>query len=189
MRACAFFSPRLDPVLDRGKGHKHPVVPPEVPTRRAVGHAVLDDEPYRQSNHTVSVLTARGCQIGEVRVKVLATLRTVVLRIRDHEITRTPQVKIAQVVQRPLGLLVPIGRVTTAWTPLPLVIATTGDELWRGQVCNRGHPFGGIRPISTWTKHHFAFLVRIPTVSLDIISLVASSCGYDRGQIEDRAAH
>src|SRR5207248_4421791 len=69
MRACAFFSPRLDPVLDRGKGHKHPVVPPEVPTRRAVGHAVLDDEPYRQSNHTVGVLTARGCQIGEVRVK------------------------------------------------------------------------------------------------------------------------
>jgi hypothetical protein len=27
-----------------------------------------------------------------------------------------------------------------------------------------------------------------PTVSLDVISLVASSCGYDRGQIERRAA-
>jgi len=26
IRACAFFSPRLDPVLDRGKGHKDPVV-------------------------------------------------------------------------------------------------------------------------------------------------------------------
>ena len=28
-----------------------------------------------------------------------------------------------------------------------------------------------------------------PTVSLDVISLVASSCGYYRGQIEHRAAH
>ena len=31
--------------------------------------------------------------------------------------------------------------------------------------------------------------LHIPTVSLDVISLVASSCGYDRGQIEQRAAH
>jgi hypothetical protein len=29
----------------------------------------------------------------------------------------------------------------------------------------------------------------IPTVSLDVISLMASSCGYYRGQIEDRLAH
>jgi hypothetical protein len=29
----------------------------------------------------------------------------------------------------------------------------------------------------------------IPTVSLDVISLVASSCGYYRGQIEQCAAH
>jgi hypothetical protein len=28
----------------------------------------------------------------------------------------------------------------------------------------------------------------IPTVSLDVMSLVASSCGYYRGQIEHRAA-
>ena len=109
MRACAFFSPSLDPVLDRRKGDKDAVVSPQVPTRRAVGQAVLDHEPYRQINHAVGVLTARWRQIGEVRVKVLATLRTVVLRIGDHEITWTPQVEIPQVVQRPLELLVPIG--------------------------------------------------------------------------------
>ena len=28
-----------------------------------------------------------------------------------------------------------------------------------------------------------------PTVSLDVISLVASSCGYDKGHIEHRVAH
>ena len=31
--------------------------------------------------------------------------------------------------------------------------------------------------------------VHIPTVSLDVISLVASSCGYNRGEIEPRVAH
>src|SRR2546423_11923741 len=161
MRAWAFFPPSLGPVLHGRKGHKDAMVAPQVPTCWAVGQAILDHEPHGQVHHAVGVLTAGWCEIGEVRVEVLVTLHTVRLRIRDHEITRTPQVEIAQVVQRPLGLLVPIGRVTTAWTPLPLVIATTGDELWRGQVCNRGNPFGGIRPISTWTKHHFAFLVRM----------------------------
>jgi hypothetical protein len=33
-----------------------------------------------------------------------------------------------------------------------------------------------------------AFSVFIPTVCLDVISLVASSCGYYRGQIEQHAA-
>jgi hypothetical protein len=137
------------------------MVAPQVPTRWAGGHAILDHEPHGQGHHAVGVLTAGWGESGEVRVEVLVTLHTVMLRIRDHEIPRTPQVEIAQVVQRPLGLLVPIGRVTTAWTRLPLVIATIGDDLWRGQVGNRGNPFGGIRPIRTRTKHHFAFLVRM----------------------------
>ena len=97
------------------------MVAPEVPTRGAVGHAVLDHEPDRQLNHPVGILTARGRQIGEVRVKVLAALRTVVLRIGDHEIPRTPEVEIPQVVQRPLELLVPISLVATTRTRLARV--------------------------------------------------------------------
>jgi len=57
MRACAFFSPRLDPVLHRGKGDEDAVISPQVPTRRAVGQTVLDDEPYRQIHHTVGRVT------------------------------------------------------------------------------------------------------------------------------------
>src|SRR2546427_3633496 len=154
MRACAFFPPRLDPVLDRGKRDKDAVVAPEVPARWPVGQAVFDHQPYRQINHAVGVLTAGWRQIREVGVKVLATLRTVVLRRGDDELAWTPEVEIAQVVQRPLKLLVPIGGVTAARTWLPLVITTIGDDLWRWQVCNRGHPFGGDRvdthPDRTW---------------------------------------
>src|SRR6516164_6385206 len=75
MRACAFFSPRLDPVLDRGKRDKDAVVAPEVPARWPVGQAVLDHEPHGQINHAVGVLTAGWRQSREVGVKVFATLR------------------------------------------------------------------------------------------------------------------
>jgi hypothetical protein len=77
MRACAFFPPSLDPVLDGGKGDTDAVGAPEVPTRGPVGQAVFDHQPYRQIKHAVGVLSAGGRQSREVRVKVLATLRTV----------------------------------------------------------------------------------------------------------------
>src|SRR5260370_13313874 len=160
-RACAFFSPRLPPILDRGKGDKHPVVAQQLPAGRTVGQTIFDYQSQRQINHAVGVLTARWRQIRQVSIEVLTTFRTVMLRIRDHEITRTPHGEIPEVVQCPLGLLVPIGRVTTAWTRLPRVVATIGDDLWRWQVCNRCNPFGGIGSIGTWTKHGFAFLVRM----------------------------
>src|SRR3989442_3091469 len=137
MRACAFFSPRLNPVLDRGKGHKDTVVSPQMPTRRAVGQAVFNHDAHRQSDHAVGIMTAWWCKIREVGVKVLATFRTVMLRIRDDKIPRTPHVEIAQVVQRPMRLLVPIGRVTTTRTRLPRVVATVQDDLGLRQVCER----------------------------------------------------
>src|SRR5215813_4416204 len=161
MRACAFFPPSLAPVLDRGKGHKDTVVAPEVPTRGPVGHAVFDHEPHGEVYHAVGVLTARGRQIRAVGVKVLAALRTVVWRIGDDEIAWTPEVEMAQVVQRPMQLLVPIGGVTAAWTWLPLVVATIGDDLWRWQVCNGGDPFGRIGSIRTRTEHGCGLLARI----------------------------
>ena len=108
------------------------MVAPQVPAGRAVGHTVLDDEPYRQINHAVGVLTAGWRQIREVGIKVLATLRTVVLRIGDDESAWTPEVEIAQVVQRPLGLLVSIGHVTTTRTYVPYVIAAVWNNLWLG---------------------------------------------------------
>src|SRR6266700_3901579 len=93
IRACAFFPPRLDPVLNSRKGHKDAMVAPQLPTRGTVGQAVLDHQPHRQIHHTVGVLTAWWRQIGQVCIEVLATLGAVMLRIGDHKITRTPQVE------------------------------------------------------------------------------------------------
>src|SRR6266849_1830019 len=104
-------------------------------------------------------MTTGWCEIGEVCIAILATLGAVMLRRGDHEITRTPQIEMAQVVQRPMGLVVPIGHVTTTRTHVPYVVATRGNHRWLGQVGNRGHPFAGIRSIRTRTTHGVALLV------------------------------
>ena len=133
-RACAFFSPRLDPVLDRGTGDKDAVGAPQMPTRWAVGHAVLDHDADRESAHPVGILTARWRQLSEVGAQVRATLRTIMLCISHKQSPRTPHVEMAQIVQRPMRLLVPIGRVPTARTRLPAGVATVGA--YSGDSCH-----------------------------------------------------
>src|SRR5262249_32263484 len=160
MRACAFFSPSLDPMLDGGKGHKDPVVAPQVPTRWAVGQTVFDHEAARQLDHPVGILTARWSQIREVGAQVLATLRTVMLGIGHQQIARTPHVEIAQIMECPMRLLVPIGRVTTTRAWLPEVIATVGDDLGLGQVFGCGDPGAGVGSVLTWTEHRVALLAQ-----------------------------
>src|SRR5438128_9836968 len=71
MRAWAFFSPSLNPILDRGKGDKHTVVSPQVPAGGTVGQAIFDHQSHRQINHAVGVLTARWRQIRQVSIEVL----------------------------------------------------------------------------------------------------------------------
>jgi hypothetical protein len=160
MRACAFFSPSLDPVLDRGKRDKDAVVAPEVPTRRPVGQAVFDHQPYRQINHAVRVLSAGWRQVREVGAKVLATRRTVMLGIGHQQITRTPPIEIPQIMERPMRLLVSIGRVTTTRARLSKVVATVWDDLGLWQVCGCGDPSAWVGSVLTWTEHRRALLAQ-----------------------------
>jgi len=160
MRAGAFFSPRLAPVLERGTGAKDTVVAPQVPTRWAVGHAVLDHHPPRQSDPAVRGVTARWRQISEVGAQVLATLRTGMLCLRDEQITRTPHVEMAQVVQRPMRRLVPLGRGPTARTRLPDGVATVGDALRLGHVSGRRDPCARVGSVRTGTEHRVALLAQ-----------------------------
>ena len=73
----------------------------------------------------------------------------------------------AEVVQRPLGRLVPLGLVTTRRTGVPLVMATVGDHCWLWEVCRPSHPFGGIRSIPTRTAQRVALLARMLGPALD----------------------
>src|SRR5689334_132602 len=136
------------------------VVAPEVPTRGPVGQAVFDHQPHGEVYHAVGVLTAGWCQIGEVRTKVLATLRTVMLGIGHQQIPRTPHVEIPQIMQRPMRLLVPIGRVTTTRARVPDGVAIVGDNLGLWQVCGGGDPGAGVGAVLPWTEHRVALLAQ-----------------------------
>ena len=85
MRACAFFPPSLHPILDRGKGNKHPVVTPQVPAGGTVRQAIFDDKPYRQIRSRDACTDSPVVPDQSVRIEVLLTFRTVMLRIRDHD--------------------------------------------------------------------------------------------------------
>src|SRR5262249_37417299 len=80
------------------------------------------------------------------------------LCLRDEQITRTPHVEMAQIVQRPMRRLVPLGRVPTARTRLPAGVATVGDALGRGQVCGGGDPGAWVGAVLPWTQHRVALL-------------------------------
>src|SRR5918911_5544386 len=63
-------------------------------------------------------------------------------------------------MQRPMSLLVPIGRVTTTRARLPEVVATVGDDLGLGQVCGCGDPGAWVGAVFTWTEHRVALLAQ-----------------------------
>jgi len=156
MRVCAFFPPSLAPGLHRGTGHEHAVVAPQVPTGRAGGQAVLDHHADRQIDPPVGLLTARWGQIREVGAPVPATRCTVMLGRGHQQIPRTPPIEIPHIMQGPMRLLVPIGRVPTMRARLPEVVATVGDNLGLGQVCGCGEPGAWVGAVLAWTEHRVA---------------------------------
>src|SRR5262249_27422246 len=119
---------------------------------------VLDHEPHRQIDHPVGILTARRGQSREVGAQVRATLRTGMLGRGHQQLPRTPQIEMPHIMQCPMRLLVPIGRVPTTWARLPEVVATVGDALGLGQVCGGGDPGAGVGAVRTWTEHRVALL-------------------------------
>lgn len=175
MRDCALFSPGLHPVLARGTGHEDPMGSPQMPTRRAVGPAVLNNEAHRQIDHALGIMTARWSQIPEGGGTICATRRPVMLRRGEDQITRTPQVQMAQVVQRPMTRCVPIGRVTTARTRLSYVLATRRDDLGLGQVCGPRDPFARVEAVCTWTAHRMARLPHRLEPALDAQRLLEAT--------------
>src|SRR4029453_9202086 len=63
-------------------------------------------------------------------------------------------------MQRPMRLLVPIGRVPTARTRLPSGVTTVGDDLRLGQVSGRRNPFARVGAVLTWTEHRVSLLTQ-----------------------------
>jgi len=153
MRDCAFFSPRLDPVLDRAKGHKDAVVSPQVPTRWPVGQPIFHHDPHGNVNDAVGVSALGRRQVGEVCGEVAATGGTVILRIGDLEVFGPSRPQVAEVMQESLLVPIAIGPVPTVRTEMSFGVALTAQDLGRWQVLNTGDAFRGIGSILTGSEH------------------------------------
>jgi hypothetical protein len=83
-------------MLQGGKGHKHAVVAPQMPTRGAVGHAIFDHQAHRHLDHPMGVVTTGRRHIAEIDIEVLVALRAVVRRVAHQKINRTSSGQIAK---------------------------------------------------------------------------------------------
>ena len=126
--------PSLDPVLEGGKGHQHPVSAPQGPAGGAGGPAVFHHQAPRSLGHTMGVRTARGGHIGPSDVAIRLALGAVVVGRGDQEGDRTPRVSSAAVGDSALVGLVARGEMATSGARRVLVVPTIGSQVRWGEV-------------------------------------------------------
>jgi hypothetical protein len=151
--ASALFSPRLDPVLNRGKRDKDAVVPPEVPTGGPIGKPVFHHQPDRCLLHPVGVMGVGQGQLQHVGVEIVSTGSTVMLRIGALQLAWSPRQRITQIIERPLGRSKSIRPVTTLGTTPSAIVAGPPHDPRRGKILDPLNTFGGITHIASRAIH------------------------------------
>src|SRR4030067_717095 len=144
MRCPAFFPPGLHPVLNRGERYKHAVVPPEMPTGRAVGQSILHHQTHGHRHDPVCVMAVGKSQVGHIHVEVALALTAIMLRVRKEKITRSLPQQIAEVVQPPLESVIAVATSTTLWAPSSRIAATALYPQGFGQVLHTSDSLGTI---------------------------------------------
>jgi len=153
MRPSPFFRRRLDPVLDGGKGHKDPVVPPQMPTRHAVGKTILDHQTHRLLLYAVGVMALGESQVVHVRVEASSAGGTLMLGVGQVKVQGPAATCIAQVVQDPSSRSIAPGPLPAERTAPPPVVAAPPLDAWRRKILHPRNPFRTIRDIVTRTVH------------------------------------
>jgi hypothetical protein len=154
MRASAFFPPRLNPILDGGKRHEDPVIPPEVPRGGSGRQSVLDDQADGEGNHPVCVTTPREGHIGHVSVEIQAAEGAVMLRIEEVNLVGLPRHQIPHVVQPP-GKAPQAGSSFAApRAGIAFVVTTANEDSRCRQVFNTSDSLCYIGKVFTGARHH-----------------------------------
>jgi hypothetical protein len=81
------------------------VIAPEVPARRPVRQAVLDDQAAGRLLRPMGAVALRQGQVGPVGVEAPAAVGTTVLGVGDHDVDRPAGADIPQVMERRLPRL------------------------------------------------------------------------------------
>ena len=162
MRLSAFFSPGLDPVLDRGERHEDAMVSPKAPTGHSIRQTVLHDQSHGQVDYAMRVVTARRSQCRHVRVEVLLALAAIVHRIGELNVVWPTREKVAQIMKRSMRDPISITTVSTACAGTTTMTATTLNDLRLWEIFGGCDAFGSIWNVPTWSCHGGALLGNAP---------------------------
>jgi len=153
MLASPFFSRRLDPVLNRGKGHEDTMVPPEVPGGCPVGETILDDQPDSRRDDTVGVTAPGQGKVQHVGIEVLLAARTIMLREPDEKIDWPFRSGVSQIVEHSVHPPVTICTMVAHRARPALEVPAPSDRLRFRKVLNTGDPLGSVRSVFPRSSH------------------------------------
>jgi hypothetical protein len=129
------------------------MVAPEGPFGRAIGQAVLDDQPDGGLDDPAGVMAAGVGQLGGVGVEVLAARAAIVLRAEQDEIAGPAGVGVAQVVEGTAGDPIPVGAVTAPRAGAAAIVAAPDADLGLGQILDAIDTEGGVGAIFAGSWH------------------------------------
>jgi hypothetical protein len=124
-----------------------------MPTRRAVGKTVLDDQTHRLLLHAMGVMTLGKSQVIHVRVEASPTGRALVLGVGQVNVQGPAAARIAQVVQDPPGCSKATSPLPAERTTPPPVITAPPLDPWRGKILHPRDTLCPIRNVLTWAVH------------------------------------
>ncbi len=129
------------------------MVPPEVPTGRAVGQAVFGDETDGHLLDPAGVLAVGQSQARKVVGKAAATAEAAMTGVGDDQVDGVVGPKVAEVVEGAGAHGIAAGAAATvrAGSRRP-VAAAPQDARW-GEVLDTRDALGDIRDIFPWTSH------------------------------------
>jgi len=129
------------------------VVPPEVPTRRLVGQAVLGHQADSQLLDAAGVEAFGQSEVGQIDAEVTIAVGTTMLGVADHENDGTVRARPAQVVQGARGSRIAPGAMAAALAPACRVVAASAFDTRLGKILDAGDTLGDIGDVLAWTRH------------------------------------
>jgi hypothetical protein len=129
------------------------VVSPEVPGSGAIWQAILDNDPYRQGNNAVCIVTSWRREVRHVSVEILLALGAIMLRVSEMDIVRTTGHQITQIMQHALHATIAVSALAAMRTGMLAIVAAALDDFRLRQILYSGDAFRGIRQIFSGSWH------------------------------------
>jgi hypothetical protein len=153
IRAAAFFSTGLHPVLHGSEGDKNAVITPEMPRGSPGWQSVLHDQAYGDSHDPTRVMTPGEGHSRRVGVEIIVAVSAVMLRTGKVDIVGVPRCEVPQVVQKTLNAPQARGSCAATRAGAAFIGAATDDDFGLGQVFDTRDALCHVAKVFTGSRH------------------------------------